>query len=137
ALAKAWKERIRLVDDESILADILASQLQVLAHREVGKDRAVLGNIAHSALRDLIWRKSRNALAAKAHLARRRDLSHDGLHGRRAPDAIPAEQAHDLPLAHVQAHAVQHVALAVESVQAADLKHARRLRGRPLAPSRR
>jgi hypothetical protein len=55
-------------------------------------------------------------------LARRRE-AHEAPERRRLAGAVAAQKRHDFALAHLEADAVQDVALAVESVKARGLEH--------------
>src|SRR5437867_3412190 len=121
-----------------LLAALLAEQ-QVLVHRELGKDVAVLRHVADAAVRDLVSLLAQQLLASPLDRALRLDQAHDGLYRGRAAGAVAPEQRNDLAGLHFEVHAMQHMALAVEGVDVVELQHVKPPAGPPqgrLAPPR-
>src|SRR5207247_4821490 len=73
--------------------------------------------------RDDVRRQSGDLLAAEADPSLGPDVAHDRLDRGGPPDAVAAEQAHDLTLGHLEVHALQDVTLAVERVELGDVEH--------------
>ena len=106
----------------SLWVSLLPEQ-EILPHRETWEDVAVLGHIAEAQPGDAIARQPGDVAALEADDADRRDLAHDGLDGRRAADAVAAEQADHLAGGDIEVDALQDVALAVVGVEIAHLEH--------------
>ena len=97
--------------------------LQILFDTKVGKYPSPLGHIADAERRDAIGRPIGCRMAENAHraVARMRE-THQAAQRRRLAGAIAAEQRDDLAFAHVEADAMQDMALAVKGVQALGLQ---------------
>src|SRR3954470_8720021 len=75
----------------------LASDFEVLGHREVGEDAPVLGHVAEPEPGNLVRRAPVDARALEADLARARlDEAHQRLERGRLAGAVAAEEGHDL-----------------------------------------
>jgi hypothetical protein len=61
---------------------VCPAQHQVLVHREVGEDVAVLGHVADAQVRDLVRLLAQGLLALPLDRAGAVDHAHDGLGGR-------------------------------------------------------
>src|SRR5262249_5460579 len=72
---------------------------------------------------DDVGRQPADLLVAEADGSGGVHVAHDGLDGRRAADAVAAEQADDLALVHAQVHGSQDMTLAVERVEVGDGEH--------------
>src|SRR5262249_11727474 len=101
----------------------LAAKHEILLDRERAEDIAVFRHIADAELGDLVRLEAGYRLALERDRAVRGHVAHDRLQGGRTADAVAPEDADDLPLAHREVDALQHVALAVIGVQTADLEH--------------
>src|SRR5690348_568399 len=87
---------------------------KVLAHAQVRKDAAALGDIRHAHPRDPVRRLPRAIAAANEHAARaRRREADQRADERRLAHAVAAEQAERLPGVDRKRHAAQHVAFTV------------------------
>jgi hypothetical protein len=112
-------------------AGALEPELQVLLDRQRGEDLAVLGDVADAGVGDLVGAQPGDALPLEQDLADGLDQPHDGLARGGAAHAVPAEQAHDLTGPHLEVHALQDVALAVEGVEVAHGEHQATSAGAP------
>src|SRR5205085_6524742 len=101
----------------ALLLGALLPQHEVLVHRELGEDVAVLRHVADAQVGDLVGLAAGDVLALPAHLAAAFHHAHDGLGGGGAAGAVASQQGDDLALAHVELDAVQDMALAVPGVQ--------------------
>ena len=94
---------------------------QVLHDGQQLEDAAILGNVGNAHAGDLVGGRAADRLAFEQHSSLARvDDTHDGLERRALADAVAAQQAHHLAAPHRQRHAVQDMALAVESVDVFD-----------------
>src|SRR5262249_21312101 len=106
---------------------------------EVGKDLPALGDEAEAGLGDAELRPAVNRPAPESDLAAAgRRQSHDGADGGGLPHPVAAEECDHLAGVHAEAHAEEHLALAVAGLDAVKLEHAgpHRLPDRPRARAR-
>ena len=98
--------------------------LQVLQHRERGKDPPTLRDEAHPHLDGAKRRQAGHVAALEDHppLARRGESDESADEGGLS-HAVAPEDGHHLALRHAERHAVQHVALAVVAVDLLDRQH--------------
>ena len=117
--AALGEARKRLVDTgDRPRAGPLDGDQQVLVDRQVGEDAPPFRHIADAGLSDPVRGKSGHVRAEQRDLASARAGEADqAAQRRRLPRAVAAEQRDDLALAHLEAHAVQDMTLAVKSVQ--------------------
>ena len=101
----------------------MLADLEVLQHRQLGKDAAILGHIAQAALRDLVRgfflyrlsHEANTALAARHHGGNA--FERGGL-----ACAIAPHQCHDLAAPHVQRYLMQDMGRAIPGVEVLDFK---------------
>jgi hypothetical protein len=124
ALPQRGEHREHVVDrPASGAARVLGAEEQILADGERGEDVAVLGHVPQTLTRDDVRRQAADLLVPEADGAGGLHVAHDGLDRRRAPDAVAAEETHDLALTHAQIDAVEDVTLAVERVEIGHAQH--------------
>src|SRR5262245_2694357 len=102
----------------------LPSHLEVLHHREIGEDAAVLGHVAEPQARDAPHRKTVYAPAVEDDLAASR--SHppdDALQRRRLPRAVPAEEHRHLARPDFEGDVAEHLRTAVAGAEVAHRQH--------------
>ena len=121
ALGEARKRFVDAADGPR--AGPLDRNQQVLVHGQVGEDAPPLRHIADARLGDPVGGKSGHVRAEQRDPAGARAGEADqAAQRRRLPRAVAAKQRDDLALAHFEAHAVQDVALAIESMDALGLE---------------
>src|SRR5438132_1041833 len=104
---------------------------QVLLDTEIGEDPARFGNDEHAPAEALMRGKHRDVLAVEEYVtARRLDDAGGDVAQRRLAGAVRSEQRHDRPGGNVDAHAVEHVELAVPRRDVLDRERGRRARRR-------
>src|SRR6185369_1332225 len=124
ALPQVREEAEHVVEGPSPeLARALHAQLEVLVHGQRREDLPVLGHVADAGVGDEVGPEPGDVAPLEHDPAERRHQAHDGLARGGAPDAVAAEEAHDLALAHAQVDPLEDVALAVEGVQVVDVEH--------------
>ena len=98
--------------------------LDVLRHRQIGKDAALLRREPQPEPRDLVSAPlvERHVVEADA-TAPGAMVAHDGAECRGLPRAIASHQAHHLALPHLQRHAAKDVARLDEDVDVLDIEH--------------
>ena len=102
----------------------LDRHLEIFFDRQIRKDAAAFRNIADAEIGDPVRRPVRGGMAENAHRAvARMGQTDQAAQRRRFAGAVAAEQCDDLALPHLQADAVQDVALAVIGVEAFRLEH--------------
>ena len=132
ALPKVREQREHVVEAPSPeRPGTLEPELQVLLDRQRGEDLAVLGHVANAGMSDLVGAQPGDALPLEHDLANWLDQPHDGLARGGAAHAVPAEQAYDLAGLHLEVHALEDVALAVEGVKIAYGQHQATSAGAP------
>ena len=103
-----------------------ASELEVLANRQVGKDAPAFGHLDQAKLDHARGVGSMDVLAIEPHAASSlRCNARQDVVERRFAGAVAAEQGHDLAPSDVEAHASENLDDAVSSAEVANLKHGR------------
>ena len=125
------QQREEGVDTLEVLLAALAvavqvrTHLQVLEHRHRPEEATILGHDRHAAADPVARRPSGHVLAAEDDRAGARPHEpQDRLQRRRLPRRVPAEQGHELALAHLQLHVLKDVDQAVVGVDPRQLEHA-------------
>ncbi len=104
----------------------LAAHLQIFQNRQRAEDPPFLGHIADPGLGRAEGRHPDQIATLKQHPARTRAHQlDDGFHRRGLARAIAAQQGDDLATLHLQAQIAKDMGLAVEAVDALELKHDR------------
>ena len=105
------------------VAATLLCELQILHHRQVGEDAAILGDESDASPGDDVRRLAGEIFAAEEDPpAPWRSQAHDREDGRRLAGAVPPEEAHDLAGIERQRDAEERLEDAVEGVDRLDLE---------------
>ena len=122
---RSREAREQLVDArDGPRARALERHLQVFFDGQVGEDAAALGHVADAERGDAVGRPvgRRHGRRCARVPSRARRQAHQAAQRRGLAGAVAAEQRDDLAFAHLEADAVQDVALAVEGVQVLGLR---------------
>src|SRR5271165_93779 len=123
-LAEVGEERIDALGAHAPGLGDLGRQEQVLLNGEAREDRSLLRTERDAEPCDPLDRQSDELAVAEHDRARTlADDAHDRLQGGRLARAVPAEQGHDLALAHVEIDTVEDVRFVVPGLQTLDREH--------------
>ena len=86
-------------------------------HGQFRKNISALGHIADAEMGNFVRLHTENIFATPQHLAAIVNHAHDRLNRGGSPRSVASKQRHNFTLVHMQIHALQDVAFAVERVQ--------------------
>src|SRR6267143_2892531 len=120
------------------LGDLIAEPAtdhQVLAHRQIGKNSAILGRIADATFRPLVRREPGHVFVMEQYLSGPdREKSHDALDRGGLAGPVTPDEAHHFLLVDAQRHAAEDVGRAAVGVDRIDLEHDQSFREKASGP---